>query len=63
MGINRLARIAAGLLLLSLPIFAASAWKWLGSAVGLVLLLTALAVWCPAYDAFGVRTCLAKSKR
>jgi hypothetical protein len=54
--IDRLVRIIAGLALLSLPMFAVGNWKWLGGFAGLVLLLTALSGWCPAYGALGIKT-------
>ncbi|MCI0466302.1 MAG: DUF2892 domain-containing protein [Beijerinckiaceae bacterium] len=53
--IDRVARIIGGLGLLSMPMFMESNWKWLG-LLGLVLLITALAGWCPAYGALGVST-------
>jgi uncharacterized membrane protein YdcZ (DUF606 family) len=58
-----LARIVIGLALLSLPMFAANNWKWLGGLAGLVLLLTALVGWCPAYGALGVKTCPTENRR
>jgi len=54
--IDRVARIIGGLALLSMPMFLESNWKWLGLA-GLVLVITALAGWCPAYGALGVKSC------
>ena len=54
--------IVIGLGLLSMLMFVESGWKWLG-LIGLVPLLTALAGWCPAYGALGVRTCATKSRQ
>jgi hypothetical protein len=54
--IDRLARIIIGLALLSMLIFAASAWKWLAAFAGLVLLGTAVVGWCPAYGVLGIKT-------
>jgi hypothetical protein len=60
---DRLLRNIAAFVLLALPMFASSGWKWLGGAAGLVLLLTALAGCCPAYGALGVKTCPTKEER
>jgi Inner membrane protein YgaP-like, transmembrane domain len=57
-----LARIVAGLALLSMPMFVTSNSKWLG-LIGLVPLLTAFVGWCPAYGALGVNTCPTENLR
>lgn len=59
--LDRLARIVIGIGLLSMLMLVDSGWKWLG-LIGLVPLFTALAGWCPAYSAFGVKTCPTSSK-
>jgi hypothetical protein len=52
--IDRVLRIVAGIVLLSLVFIGPqTAWGWLG----LIPLGTALMGWCPAYALFGVRTC------
>ena len=53
-GIDRIARIVAGLILLAL-IFVGpqTPWGW----IGLVPLLTGLISWCPLYTALGFNTC------
>jgi len=60
--IDRLARVVAGLALLSMLMFVGSGWRWLG-LIGLVPLLTALAGWCPAYGILGVKTCPTEHRR
>lgn len=55
--IDRLVRILVGLALLSMLIFAGGQGKWLAGLAGLILLVTALVGWCPAYGALGIRTC------
>ena len=54
--IDRIARIFAGLILLSLLLWLDSSWRWLG-LIGIVPLLTGLAGRCPAYRLFGWNTC------
>lgn len=66
--VDRVLRALLGLALLAMPfISAASAalagmgnWIWILPAVGLVLLLTALFRFCPAYRLLGIRTCALK---
>lgn len=60
--VDRIARIILGLGLLSMLIFVAGEWKWLG-LIGLVPLFTALVGWCPAYSAMGVKTCPTDPRR
>lgn len=64
-GIDRVLRFIVGVALILVP-FAGSAvpalaglgnWAWVIGAVGLVMLLTAVFRFCPAYVPFGVNTC------
>jgi hypothetical protein len=50
--IDRAVRIAAGLIVLSLGLYAQS---WLG-LIGLVPLMTGIIRWCPVYVPFGIKT-------
>jgi hypothetical protein len=53
-GIDRVARIAGGLVLLSLVFIGPQTpWGW----IGIVPLSTGLAGWCPAYVPFGISSC------
>lgn len=53
-GIDKILRIAAGLLLLVLAIMGfGTPWTW----IGIVPLATGLMGWCPAYSLIGVNTC------
>lgn len=53
-GIDRIARIIAGLVLVGLTAAGMiGAWGW----IGLVPLLTGLFKFCPAYAMFGINTC------
>ncbi|OGI48379.1 MAG: hypothetical protein A2151_04080 [Candidatus Muproteobacteria bacterium RBG_16_65_34] len=55
-GIDRVARIVGGLVLLSLVFVGPQTpWGW----IGVVPLVTALIGWCPAYTLFGFKTCKA----
>ncbi len=66
--VDRVLRALVGLALLAMPFIpAASAalaemgtWIWILPALGLVLLLTALFRFCPAYRLLGIRTCSLK---
>ena len=53
---DRVIRIVAGLLLLTSVFVFEGDVRWLG-LVGVVLLLTALAGWCPAYSLLGIDSC------
>ncbi|MBR7780980.1 YgaP family membrane protein [Undibacterium luofuense] len=52
-GADRLVRIIAGLVLLSLVWLVPTNWGWLG----IVPLMTGLIRWCPAYLPFGLSSC------
>ncbi|MEQ1669981.1 MAG: DUF2892 domain-containing protein [Hyphomicrobium sp.] len=57
--IDRVLRIVAGLVLLSLVFVGPQTpWGW----IGLVPLLTAVIGYCPAYSILGVNTCPANNK-
>jgi hypothetical protein len=61
-GIDRIVRIVAGLLLISLVFFGEhiigqnTVWGW----VGVVPLATGIFKFCPAYTLFGIKTCSSK---
>lgn len=55
-GIDRAARIIAGLLILSLFFVLGDDTRW-WALLGAIPLFTGLIAWCPAYLPFGVRTC------
>ena len=60
--IDRMARIAAGLILIAYAIpvgFTHTGWNWVGW-IGVVPLLTALFGFCPLYTLLGISTCPAK---
>ena len=46
--LDRIARIVIGLILLSLPLWLDSSWRWLG-LVGIMPLITGLSGRCPGY--------------
>ena len=53
-GIDKIVRIIAGLVLISLVFVGPQTpWGW----IGVVPLLTGLMGWCPAYLPFGISTC------
>jgi len=57
-GIDRVLRIAAGLVLLGLTLSGnVGAWGWLG----IVPLATGTIGWCPPYAIFGLNTCSTKN--
>ncbi len=57
-GIDRIARIAIGVLLVGLATTGTvGAWGW----IGLLPLATAAVAWCPPYALFGWSTCAVKS--
>lgn len=60
-GIDRVLRIVAGVVLLSLLLFLDGNAKYLG-LIGLVPLATGLTRFCPLYTVLGIRTCPAGAK-
>ncbi|MEO8752508.1 MAG: DUF2892 domain-containing protein [Casimicrobiaceae bacterium] len=54
-GIDRIARIVAGLVILSLYFFIDGANRW-WALVGLIPLATGVIRWCPAYLPFGINS-------
>jgi hypothetical protein len=56
-GIDRMARIGAGVLLVGLTLAGViGPWGW----IGVVPMATGLSGWCPAYLPFGISTCKTK---
>lgn len=55
-GADRVVRISAGLIILSLFFILDEGYRWWALA-GLVPLLTGAIGWCPAYLTLGIRTC------
>lgn len=53
--VDRILRIGAGLLLLTLMFVFEGGYRWIG-LLGVVPLLTAFFGWCPAYSVFGIDT-------
>jgi hypothetical protein len=52
--IDRVLRVAVGILLLALTLtHTIGAWGW----IGVVPLLTGAIGWCPLYTVFGINTC------
>ncbi|HCE07012.1 MAG TPA: DUF2892 domain-containing protein [Oxalobacteraceae bacterium] len=60
-GIDRVVRMIAGLMILSLFFVVSEDYRW-WALVGLVPLLTGALGWCPAYLPFGIRTCKIRGK-
>ena len=54
--VDRIIRVAIGLVLLSLPLGLDSPWRWLG-LIGIMPLFTGLAGRCPGYRLLGLSTC------
>ncbi len=54
--VDRLVRIIAGLVILSVFFLAEGNLRWWG-LIGLVPLATGLFRWCPAYTLLGMNTC------
>ncbi len=53
-GVDRILRIAAGLILIGLTLAGQiGVWGW----IGVVPLLTGIFKFCPAYTLFGIKTC------
>ncbi len=65
---DRIIRIAAGVALAlvvlfsGLPLFASAVWFWIGLAVAAILIVTAVAGFCPLYTVLGVSTCRARTR-
>ena len=59
--LDRIVRIVIGLILLSLPLWLDSSWRWLGF-IGIMPLITGLAGRCPGYRLFGLSTCPIQKK-
>ena len=60
--LDRIVRIVIGLVLLSLPLWLDSSWRWLG-LIGIMPPLTGLAGRCPGYRLFGLSTCPVQKKK
>ena len=60
--LDRIVRIVVGLVLLSLPLWLDSSWRWLG-LIGFMPLITGLAGRCPGYRLFGLSTCPMQEKK
>lgn len=58
---DRTARIVVGLVLLSLPLWLDSPWRWLG-LIGIAPLITGLSGRCPGYRLLGLNTCSLHNK-
>lgn len=57
-GIDKLLRIVAGIVLLSLVfVLKNESGLWLWGLIGIVPLATGLLGWCPAYTLVGLSTC------
>lgn len=54
--VDRVLRLAAAVVLLSLLFLLEGNARWIG-LVGLVPLFTGGTAWCPLYTLFGIRTC------
>jgi hypothetical protein len=52
---DRIARLIAGIVLLSLVLIVDSQWRWLG-LFGFIPVLTAIGRWCPLYTVLGINT-------
>jgi hypothetical protein len=55
-GFDRIVRIVAGVVILSMLFFVEGGVRWWGLA-GLVPLVTGLAGWCPIYPLLGFNSC------
>lgn len=60
--LDRIVRIVIGLIMLSLPLWLDSSWRWLG-LIGFMPLITGLAGRCPGYRLFGLSTCPMQEKK
>lgn len=59
--VDRVLRIVAGLVVLSLLFLLEGEAKWFG-LIGIVPLATATMSWCPLYTLLGIRTCPANRR-
>lgn len=59
-GADRLVRVAAGLGLMAWAVMDPMSPMMIAGPIGLVLLLTGVIGWCPAYMPFGFKTCKVK---
>ena len=59
--LDRIVRIVVGLILLSLPLWLDSPWRWLG-LIGIMPLITGLAGRCPGYRLLCLSTCPIQKK-
>ena len=55
--IDRVIRFVIGCALIAYYFLGAGSLAWLAGLVGLILAVTALAGWCPAYRVLGLSTC------
>lgn len=55
-GIDKIARVLIGLVLIIWALAGGSVWAW----IGVMPLATGLLGWCPAYTLFGFKTCKLK---
>lgn len=63
-GIDKVLRIAAGIVLLALTfVLKSEDGLWLWGLIGIVPLATGLMGWCPAYSLFGMGTCQVEQKK
>lgn len=63
-GIDKVLRIAAGVVLLALTfVLKSESGLWLWGLIGIVPLATGLMNWCPAYSLFGMSTCQVEQKK
>jgi hypothetical protein len=60
--IDRALRVIVGLVLIGLAAAGTlvGIWVWIGGVIGVVLVLTGLVGFCPAYAIFGMNTCPTK---
>jgi len=59
---ERVVRIIVGLVLLSLPFWLETPWRWLG-LIGIMPLITGLSGRCPGYRLLGRTSCPAREPR
>ena len=65
---DRIIRVVAGValalvvLFAGIPLFASTVWFWIGLAVSAILIVTALAGFCPLYTVLGVSTCKVRAR-